>query len=317
MGKECLSIFFSKKTGSEKRVKINSQTYLLKKIIVLLCLCLTIKNYAQEEDNVKHLWEGNLALPASQQPGSLVAFGQNIIDKNDFLIYFEYEHIKGKQQKSDSIIPHFLYGIDNNSSLFISVPIAIDLKSDNQHSSGIGDITVQYEYAFFTKNRPSYTTQATVVGNIGLPTGSFKKQPPTGFGAPSFFLGTTLSYTGIEWYAFISPGADFTTSHNGNKAGNEYLYLGGFGKNIAYRSKEWILTWIIEFDGLYAKRDKRNNIIDQNSGGNTIVSNFLLWFSTEKLVLLGSVAVPITQRLFGQQNKNNYFIDVILGWKFN
>ncbi len=288
-----------------------------KKIIIFLCICLTIENYAQKKDQSDHLWEGNLALPTSQQPGALLAFGQNIVDKHDLLTYFQYEHNKGKHKKSDTATSYLLYGIDEKSSLFITIPAAINLQNNNSHSSGIEDITVQYEYAFFTKNRPSYTTQATVVTNIGLPTGSFKKQPSTGFGSTSFFLGTTLSYTGIEWYAFASPGATFTTSHHGNKAGNQYLYLWGFGKNIAYRSQEWLFTGIIIFNGTYAKRDKRNYIIDRNSGGNTIFIDFLLWFSTKKLTAIGSISVPITQQLFGHQNKSYYVFDLVLGWKFN
>ncbi len=47
-----------------------------------------------------------------------------------------------------------------------------------------------------------------------------------------------MSYLAIDWYGFLSSGATLTTSHHGNKIGNQYLYQGGFGKNIAYCSKE-------------------------------------------------------------------------------
>ncbi len=167
-------------------IKINSQHY-IKKIIILLCICLTIKNYAREQAVAEHLWEGNLALPASQQPGSLIAIGQNIVDKNDLLIFVDYDHLKGKCKKNDIIAPSLLYGINNNSSLFIRLPIATKLKDNNQRSSGIGDLTAQYEYAYFVKNRLSYALQGTVLANIGFPTGSLNKDPHTGFGSPSFF----------------------------------------------------------------------------------------------------------------------------------
>lgn len=298
-------------------VKIKSQHNRHNKIVILLCLCFTIKNYAEEQAVAEHLWEGNLALPTSQQPGPLISNGQNIVDKNDLLIFFDYDRIKGNHKKYETVTPLFLYGINNFSSLFVTIPIATNFKNNNQCSSGIEDITVQYEYAYFVKNRLSYGLQGTVLANIGLPTGSFKKTPPTGFGSPSFFLGTTFSYLSTEWYTYGSTGATLTTSRHGNKHGNQYFYQGGFGKNIAYCPEKWIFTWIVEFNGIYEQHDKINKIIDENSGGNMLRGGYTLWFSTQKLILIGDISAPITQHLFGKQNKTNFTFELIVGWKFN
>ncbi len=295
-------------------VKLKSRHY-IKKILILLWLCFTIKNYAKEQTVPDHIWEGNLALPSSQQPGALVALGQNIVAKDDLLLFVDYDSIKGKRKKNNTITTSLIYGINDISSLVIEIPIATKFKNNNQHSSGIGDITVQYERAYFTKNYFSYGFQGTVLGNIGLPTGSAKKNPSTGFGSPSFFLGTTITYLSVEWYGFLSAGATLTTSRHGNKHGNQYFYQGGFGKNIAYRSKKWLLTGLVEFDGTYEQSDKRKNVTNINSGGNVILNNYSLWFSTKRLIAIAGISVPIAQHLFGKQNKTNFAFELVVGWK--
>lgn len=297
-------------------IKIHKLNY-IQKIIVLLCLCFTIESYTKEQDDADHLWEGNLSLSTSQQPGALVALGQNIVDKNDLLIFFDYERAKGSHKKSETVSPIFIYGINEISSLFLTIPISTNQRDNNLRSSGLNDVTVQYEYAYFVKNSLAYGIQGTVLANIGIPTGSFKKNPYTGAGSPSFLLGTTFSYLSVNWYAYGSGGATLTTSHHGNKRGNEYLYQTGFGKNIAYRSKKWILTGIIEVNGTYQERDKFNCIIDENSGGNTLLIGPTLWFSTKKLIIIADISVPIIQHLFGKQNKTDYMFELTVGWKFN
>jgi hypothetical protein len=292
----------------------------LQKIIIFLCMCLSLKICARDSTHtnpLNHVWEGNLALPTSQQPGTFLALGQNIVDENDFLAFIQYNHLQSHHGKNRSIIPSLLYGIDDNSSLLLSIPIITDFTVDSHRSQGISDITLQYEYAYLNKIEHDHALQGTVIGNIGFPTGSARKDPPTGFGSTSFLLGTTMSYLSIRWYGFLSAGAILTTSHHCYKAGNQFLYQGGFGRNIAYKSHRWILTGIIEFDGVYDQRSKVHNKLEPNSGNNTILSSFTLWFSMQKITVIGNLSVPIMQHLFGCQNKKKYDFEVTAGWKFN
>jgi hypothetical protein len=307
-------IYLTHITHKAKTIMLKNKLHIY---IILFCICFAPENNAGEKDISEHSWQGNLALPVSQQPGPLIALGQNIIGKNDFIVFLDHDHIQGKCKKYETVTPLFLYGINDHSSLFITIPIATHYKENNQRSSGIGDITLQYEYAYFTKNRFSYSLQGTVLANIGLPTGSFKKNPATGFGSTSFFAGTTFNYLAIDWYAYGSTGTTIATSHHGNKHGNQYFYQAGFGKNIAYRSKKWILTGIFEFNGLYEKRDKINNITNENSGENIILGGYTLWFSTKKLIVIGDISIPLTQHFFGKQNKVDYTFELIAAWKFN
>ena len=132
------------------------------------------------------------------------------------------------------------------------------------------------------------------------------------------FLGFTANRLATEWYCFTSGGVLLTTQHNhGTKAGNQFIYQGGFGKNIAYASEKWIATWMIELNGLYAQKRRINGVIDQNSGSNLIMLGPSLWFSTPRLIFQAGIAPIIYQHLFGDQLKNSVFIAFNFGWTFN
>lgn len=145
--------------------------------------------------------------------------------------------------------------------------------------------------------------------NLTLLTGSAQKQPPTGFGSPSFFIGSTLSRMYVDWFAFASPGVVLTTRHNDTKFGNQFLYQGGFGRHLIN-----IKGWMIEGDGQYSQRNKINGGIDFNSGGNVVYVTPSLWVSSKKLIVQLGVGLPVTQNLYGNQTKDSYLLVANLGW---
>ncbi len=289
----------------------------IKKLIFLCVIFFTLFADEKTEGEKEQLKEGNLALPESQQPGPLVGFGQNIVEKHDFLVFMFPDSLIGRRKSFTEVAPSILYGIRDNLSIFIEWPIAIDFRMKNQHSSGIQDLLVQLEYAPYNREGKTSTKQITTVTSLILPFGSDRKIPPTGFGSIAFFLGTTASYTGIDWFFYMSPAVLLPTKNKHHtKFGNMLLYQAGIGKNIAYSSNEWIFMWMVEFSGLLRQRDKINGVIDPNSGGNGILICPSLWFSTQHFIGQGTVAVNVYQHLFGNQTKDKIFIAFNLGWKF-
>lgn len=144
---------------------------------------------------------GLFSLPSSQQPGPFRSFGQNIIDKNQIQIFGEvnYLHYSSINYSWDAI-PTFTYGLNDTSSIFLSVPYSLRNVSKSNHSSGIGDGILQGEYAFYSDSNATFYTTATMVGNVTLPTGSYHKNPQTGLGSPSFFGGVTYNQMWVDWY---------------------------------------------------------------------------------------------------------------------
>ena len=288
----------------------------MRKIILHTCLFSTALTYANDTVENGYISKGNLAVKTSQQPGPLFSFGQNIVDKGDLQIYTATDHLKGRCRKETTVSPALVYGVTPQFSLFINIPVATKLQLASSRSSGIGDVLVQGEYTIHEKEAPTHENLITIVGGISFPTGSTEKLPATGIDGAGFFLGTVASHLAHEWYVFASPGTLFTTSRHGTKSGNQFLYQWGFGKNLAYKKDCFVLSWIVEFDGVYTQRTKKCSVITPNTGGNIFYIGPSLWFSTQHLIVQAGIACPVVQHLNGTQQKEKYSALVNIGWTF-
>ena len=285
--------------------------------IFLGVLCGSSLVFASPKKAVEQLKIGNLALPTSQQPGPLLGFGQNIVDKNDFQVFAYVDYMNASRKSFTEVWPTILYGIKDDLSLFVQLPIAAKSKQNNQVSKGVEDLLIQFEYALYEKDKETATNQITFVTNMTFPTASICKQLPTTYGGPSFFLGLTASHMGLHWYPFAAAGAIITTPNNGIRQGNQFLYECGLSKNISYAANSWIFNWMVEMHGLYKQRNTVAGNIDQNSGENEILFGPSLWFSTQSFIVQGGIAWSVYYKLFGnQKNKDNYYIAIDIGWKF-
>jgi hypothetical protein len=287
---------------------------------IIFCILISHSLYALTgiENFYSQIHEGNLLLPISQRPTPFWSFGQTIADKNDFLGWETIQDTQGKQRKEKQYIqsvPQMLYAPLYNLALFIQPPQAIKYKLGNKTSSGFEDTLVQFEYDYARTVKPTSTKRATVVAAINLPTGSAKKDPPTGFGSPSFFFGLTAYTTTIDWYAYLSPGATFTTQHKGTKYGNQYVYQFGLGHNVHHLQK-WILCLFLEANGTYSEKNKINKKIDPNSGGNVFYMGPVFFASSKRWIFKLGTQFPVSQHLFGNQPKNKFMIGGRIGMKF-
>jgi hypothetical protein len=257
---------------------------------------------------------GNFSLPASQQPGPLFAFGQNILNKNDGQIFTYLASTVGPQKNYTEIIPSFLYAISDQFSLLVSFPVAAHYRLDSDKSSGLEDISVQAEYAFYGADTPTTAAEGTIVANIGFPSGSLSKNPPTGFGGITIFAGATLSYGTIYWYIFTSQGTLLTTSHKQSKLGNQFLYQFGVERCVNV-IPGWITAFMLELHGIFMQRETYKGVVDANSGGNIFFAAPSVWFSSECFIAQAGFGIPIVQRVNGIQRKTNFVAAVNFGWK--
>jgi hypothetical protein len=280
-------------------------------------LLITTSQQARDPEGTPHSLEGNLTLPASQQPSTLFAFGQNIVDAGDLIGYLDLFTAKGHRERYTAVVPNVLYGITDELSLFVRLPVAVQNRIDNFSSHGLQDASIQFEYAYHLKSAFDYANQATLVANITFPTGSVNKNPITGDGSVSFFVGTTASHLATTWNAYGSAGVEVATERHKTKIGTIIYYQGGIGGNIAYEYEKWILTIMLEVNGTYSKRNKIKGVIDENSGGNIFSIGPSLWFSTQNFDLQVGLLFPITQHLYGCQNRQYYGFGLSLGYKFN
>lgn len=238
---------------------------------------------------------GNFSVPTSRQPSPLFSIGQTIVDKGDLFFVQYLNYLQGFEERVLDTSSAVLYGVTDYLSLAASIPTYIRQEDGEFHSSGLGDMLVQVEGAFYSKSTDWSTTQATVLGQLLLPTGSFTKTPPTGAGTPSVLLGTTLAYLSITSYLFTSY-AVLLRSHNGpTNLGNQFAYEFGIGHNLGYWH-EGLLVGTLEIDGIYTQRTRVDGQTDCKSGFNVVFGGPSIFLSLEHLIVQAGIQLPFAQK---------------------
>jgi hypothetical protein len=269
------------------------------------------------DEKVEPLKIGNFALPSSQQPGPLIGFGQNMLDKGDFQFFNYVDFLKGRNKEFTEMIPTILYGFTQDFSMYLQAPIALKFQEDGTVFRGIQDILIQFEYSFYNKSTLTDTNQISLVTNITLTPDSVTKNIRRGLATTNFFLGFTASHMGTSWYPFMSLGTILATRDSDNtKYGNQLLYECGLSQNIFYVEDKYIINWMLELDGFYKQQDTVCGLIDPNSGSNTILFGPSLWFSSQRISAQAGISWVIFEKLLGVQNPNKYYIAIDIGWKF-
>jgi hypothetical protein len=291
--------------------------HLILQFFLLVLLFTSETCWAKERGNIatdnEPVGQGNLALPISQQPSPFFSFGQNIIAKGLAQLYFTPSYTRNKSEYYIDMTNSFLYGLSDDASIFLTLPVAADYYSEGQHASGFADASVQLEYGFWENDN----SLATFVTALSLPTGSYYKTPQTGLGAPSYFIGSTYNQTLVNWMWFVSPGILVSSPKNNIYPGTDYLYQIGIGRNFHSVPNEYIFSGLLEFDGDYVRKDKSFGSSDPDTGGNTIFVTPSLWFSTKELSFQLGISLPLLQHLNGVQNKNKYIAAASIGWNLN
>ncbi|MBS0624493.1 MAG: hypothetical protein JSS32_00395 [Verrucomicrobia bacterium] len=248
------------------------------------------------------------------QIAPLVSFGQLLIEEDVLLPQLTGFSSITHHGYQNIAAPNAIYGIRDNLSVYFAVPVNIRSKTYSSRSSGFNDLILQLEYGYVNWAERDSSLQATLVGNIQFPTGSSSKNPPNGAGWFSYFAGTTLSYMTYDWYAFVSPGANLTISHQGTKFGNSYLYQFGLARYIEFLSpRGWIFDLMIEIDGTFMERNEVDGAADPDSGGNVILATPSIWLSSDNWFFQWGISVPIFQNLNGTQDSLEYSVDYNLG----
>lgn len=257
--------------------------------------------------------EGNFALPSSQEQGPLFGFGQNIIGKKDLQSYLYVDYIQARPEQSSNIMPGLLYGIRDDLSIFVNIPITVS-KGPLPPSTSAG-VSVQVEYAYYSRESSSSEIQATVLAGLSGPNGSMIKQTISNDQSSTFFLGGTLNYMSVEWYAYGALGELFAIKHKSTKQGDNFLYQFALGRNL-HRSQKHIYACLVEFLGARFKADSINGVIDPESSGDLIFLSPSLWISSEKFILQCGLSLPIYQNFTGKNIKYDFQCAVNIAWTF-
>lgn len=249
-------------------------------------------------------------------PTNLVSFGQFIVSQGTVQLYNYADDFEGKNKRISDYNPRLNYGMTDDMSVSFGLPVSMNFKDGTNNSYGLEDANLQLEYAFYRDSTSTFVDLFTFVTNVTFPTGSVDKNPNTGIGANSFLLGATFSRTYTDWWGFLEPGVILTNKHEGLKFGNQALYEAGIGRSLATFGKEWLLAFLVEFDGTYTEKNKLLGVKDPNSGGNFAFITPSFYLSSNNLMLQFGVGIPVIQRLNGSQKKIDYVLEGDLAWTF-
>lgn len=274
---------------------------------------------------------GNYSLGSSQQPGPLFSFGQNIVDKNQLIVSYNPSYLYSRGQNIVEGDPSLLYGITDSMSLLVTLPYALRYDNGGKTQSGIGDLAIDLEYAFYNFENSRYSDQATIILSPTFPisnldsiskkdhpsqriSGFSRKNTPSNFNAVSYFIGSSYSRTLINWYGFVAPGVLLIEEQDSVQQGTQYYYNLGIGHNIKSEEKKYIFAGLLEFNGQYSSKTKFKSNTVPNTGGNIIYATPSLWFSTPKFVVQIGISLPITQYWYGNQSNISYYTSSIITW---
>lgn len=315
--------------------RMQAQTNHLSSLRVLLFLFLI--TFANMSAAIKPLLAnqplsvGNFSLATSQQPGPFFSFGQNIIDKHQFILSFNPSYTYSLNQNILEGTPSFLYGITDSASILLTLPYAFSYENGNQNLSGMGDLAIDLEYAFYNYENSKYSDQATFVFSPTFPisnlagtskklnpskrvSGFSRKNAPSSFNATTYFMGATYSRTLIDWYGFFAPGILLIDKQNSIQQGTQYYYNLGVGRHIKSAEKKYLFLGLLELNGQYSNKTKLGSHSAPNTGGNIIYATPSLWFSTPKIIVQVGISLPVLQYWYGNQSNISYYTSGIITW---
>jgi len=287
----------------------------MKRSILIFLLCAITFPLLGSKNNkppIQQIPIGNFALPASQQPGPLIAFGQNVFDKHILQLYADIDYLHDTNNNLTAFTPGALYTFTDNFSLFIRLRSILDSSRRNNASSAfVENLVIQGEYAPLDHNTPNTIDMITIVSNFTIPIS--EPFPHVRFIAPGFFLGFTAEHVMPDWYIFISSGITIPITNRGNN-GIQVLYQGGLSKNIRAVTDGWILNWMLELDGIYNQGTTFIESLDHIKG-NVFFITPSIWFSTKRCILQGGISWVVVKPASERHTSPIYF-SFNFGWTF-
>jgi hypothetical protein len=217
-----------------------------------------------------------------------------------------------------------IYTIKKNFSLLASVPYSFrsgrdDYNSPVEHTSGVGDILLFGRYTVLEKHPDNNTFMLAFQGGIKLPTGKSNEMTASGelidphlqigTGSWDFLLGTNCLYAKNRFAFSTNLLAGLKTKgRTGYRFGNDVnydatarykIFQSGVGRNLVFANAGLY--------GEYKGMESQDNVIIDNSGGNTLyISGGIDYFITPYVLIGVQLQKPIYYHLYGIQDGETY-----------
>ncbi len=254
---------------------------------------------------ISHI-EAQERLSYAEGPGPLFSIGQNIIPKHEF-------NVGTGLRYRDGVFNHRLrwsvggiYGITDHLSATFVVPYILKERSENKRTSGIADMILDLEYAFFEKKEDRSLVQATIIGGIQFPTSDKEKKPLLDFGSWSGFIGFTNSFLFLPWYWFFSGGVLITRNRDNIEFGNEYFYESGAGVKLIKLNHDDNIALLIEMNGRFLDKSKITSQSIPAVGGHVLYVGPIIRLDWRAITTQAGIQFAAAQHIFNSKEEIDY-----------
>ncbi len=255
---------------------------------------------------------GNFSVPG-KHPHPLWGFGQNILTEGKVETGDFTDTRQGRGTQLTETLPFVIFGLRDDLSLLVATPTFLS----SAHGVGIPATIVQFEYAYYTNKTFTFTEQATIVANAGIPISNNGAPQHVSISSSDYFIGATYNRTYTDWLFFTSYGGGFSTTRDQINFGNTFVYQAGIGRNIVSIKDEYSWTGMVEIDGEYTGQAMIGGVLDPNSGGNTTLVTPSIAFTTQQFSFHAGVGGVVSQRLMGSQGVREYVVMAAVCWSFD
>ena len=233
-------------------------------------------------------------------PNPIFSIGHNIQKKgHGFVRCFAYR-IK-ESEKNSSFVTHngLYYGITDTLTVNIRIPGVKYPKSPPLKSSGVGNVHLQAEWAFYNHFDKHSLSQATLVGTVRIPSSNVQVITIDTSKSPTFLVGATTSNWSDQWHTYGDASVNLTTTHKHFKLGNQFYYDLGLGR-IVYsktlsRGGLLYVELLMDTNGLYSRPNTVHRKQDLSTGSFVAYLGPTFRFSLPNFALLGGMQYPIAQ----------------------
>ncbi len=233
-------------------------------------------------------------------PNPIFSIGHNIQKKgHGFVRCFAYR-IK-ESEKQSSFVTHngLYYGITDTLTVNIRIPGIRYAKSPPLKTSGVGNVHLQAEWAFYNHYESGSLTQATVLATVRIPSSDIQVQTIDTARSPNFLVGATTSHWTDIWHLYTDAAVNLMTTHKHFKLGNQFYYNLGLGRIVYSKplSRGGILyvELMMDINGLYTRPNTLYHKQDLSTGSIVTYLGPCFRFSLPYLVLVGGMQYPISQ----------------------
>ncbi|GMR18221.1 MAG: hypothetical protein BMS9Abin33_0627 [Gammaproteobacteria bacterium] len=241
--------------------------------------------------------------------------GPHVLFKEGIEIAAEVESQQAGDDKEQALVLETVYGLTGDWAVGIDLPYEFK-QTENDSSSGNGDVAVFSKYRFWRKDSLGLQESAAVFIKAITETAAENKTPALDKGATDTVLGLTYGYEGRKWYRWASARYRFNGANDaGVDRGDKVLidFVGGIRPTpTGYLEPDTV--WLLELNGEYGQRAELNGQELSNTGGSEwFVSPGIFW-TKRNFAIKAGVQIPIVHNLSGNQENSDYRAKLIFEW---